>query len=123
MSIYDADSSDEYTDSELEELKRRELENLRRQLAQRQKEQEERARREAEIMAVLRAIMEPEALDRITNLKLVRPELADAAINAVLTLVRSGRLQTPVRDDDLKRVLIELDSQSRRDYEIRFKRK
>ena len=121
MSSYgDENLGDEY-DEELEEIKRRQLEQLRRQLAQRQKEEEEKARREAELMALLRSILEPEALDRINNLRLVKPELANAAIQTILALVRSGRVSPPVSDEVVKSILIELDSRSRRDYEIRFK--
>ena len=121
MSAYD-DSTDEY-DEELEELKRRKLQELRQQVEERRRLQEEQARREAELMAVLRAVLEPDALNRITNLKLVRPELAQAAIQTILTLVQSGRLTPPVDDETVKSILIQLDSRSRREFEIRFKHK
>jgi len=120
MSNYD--STDSY-DEELEELKRRKLEELRREAEEKRRLQEEQARKEAELMALLRVILEPEALDRITNLRLVRPELAQAAIQTIVTLVQSGRLSPPVDDDTVKSILMELDSRSRREYEIKFKRK
>ncbi|MGC9210239.1 MAG: DNA-binding protein [Acidilobus sp.] len=121
MSVYD-DSEDEY-DEELEELKRRKLEELRRQIEEKRRAQEEQARKEAELMAVLRAILDPDAMNRITNLRLVRPELAQAAIQTIITLVQSGRLRPPVDDETVKSILMELDSRSRREFEIRFKRK
>jgi len=116
MSSYD--STDSY-DEELEELKRRKLEELRREAEEKRRLQEEQARKEAELMALLRVILEPEALDRITNLRLVRPELAQAAIQTIVTLVQSGRLSPPVDDDTVKSILMELDSRSRREYEIK----
>ncbi|MFP3080537.1 MAG: DNA-binding protein [Acidilobus sp.] len=123
MSGYsDYDDSDEY-DEELEELKRRRLEELRREAEAKRRQQEEAAKREAEVMAVLRTVLEPDALNRISNLKLVRPELADAAIQAIISLVQAGRLTPPVDDETVKNILIQLDSRSRREYEIKFKRK
>ncbi len=120
MSAYD-DSTDEY-DEELEELKRRKLQELRQQ-AEERRAQEEQARREAELMAILRTILEPDAMNRITNLRLVRPELAGAAIQTIITLVQSGRLSPPVDDETVKNILMQLDSRSRREFEIRFKHK
>ncbi|MGC9111958.1 DNA-binding protein [Acidilobus sp.] len=121
MSGYgDYDDSDEY-DEELEEIKRRRLEELRRQAEAQRRQQEEAAKREAELMAILRAILDPEALNRINNLKLVKPELADAAIQTIISLVQAGRLVPPVNDDTVKNILIQLDSRSRREYEIKFK--
>ncbi|ADL19531.1 DNA-binding protein [Acidilobus saccharovorans 345-15] len=122
MSGYgDYDDSDEYDDEELEEIKRRKLEELRRQAEAQRRQQEEAAKREAELMAILRAILDPEALNRINNLKLVKPELADAAVQTIISLVQAGRLVPPVNDDTVKNILIQLDSRSRREYEIKFK--
>jgi DNA-binding TFAR19-related protein len=59
MSNYD--STDSY-DEELEELKRRKLEELRREAEEKRKLQEEQHVKEAELMALLRVILEPEAL-------------------------------------------------------------
>ncbi|MGC9072021.1 MAG: DNA-binding protein [Acidilobus sp.] len=120
MSAYD-DSGDEY-DEELEELKRRKLQEIRQQIEGR-RAQEEQARKEAELMAVLRAMLDPDAMNRITNLRLVRPELAQAAIQTIITLVQAGRLRPPVDDETVKNILMDLDSRSRREFEIKFKRK
>jgi len=109
----------EYTDEELELIRARKLEELRRRM------EEERKRKEAETQrdALLRGILSSDARARLTNLKLVRPEIARTVEDYIIQLVNSGRLTPPVGDDVVKRILIEIDERTRRDYRIQFKRK
>ncbi len=120
MSNYDYNDDEDY-DEELEELKRRKLEELRREAEARKRQEEEEAQRQAQIMALLRAILDPDAMNRINNLMLVRPDLANAAAQTIISLVQAGRLSPPVDDETVKNILIQLDSRSRREYEIKFK--
>jgi len=110
-------------DRELEEIRRRKLLELRKQLEEeerrRQLEAEMRARKEA----ILRSILTPEARQRLANLRLVKPELAEAAENVLIQLVQAGQLAPPITDEQVKAILLRLDQQSRRDYKIRFERK
>ncbi|MCE4612918.1 MAG: DNA-binding protein [Desulfurococcales archaeon] len=115
-------SLDYEEDEELELLRRRKLLELQRKLEEerRRKELEEaEARRDA----ILRSILTAEARNRLANIKLVRPELARMAEDYVLQLVQAGRLSPPVDDATVKEILLELDSRSRRSFEIKFKRK
>ncbi|RUM52640.1 MAG: hypothetical protein DSY86_04960 [Marinomonas sp.] len=63
------------------------------------------------------------ARERLANIKLVRPELARAAEDAIIQLVQAGQLRPPVDDDVVARILVEIDSSRRRDFNIRIKRK
>lgn len=115
-------SLDYEEDEELELLRRRKLLELQKKLEEerRRKELEEaEARREA----VLRSILTTDARNRLSNIKLVRPELARMAEDYILQLVQAGRLSPPVTEDTVKEILLELDSRSRRSFEIKFKRK
>ncbi len=99
-------------DKELEEIKRRKL----MELLQRQQVSEEERRKEEEELAkqsILRQILEPEARERLANLRLVRPDLAQAVENQLILLAQSGRLARRISDDELKEILRSLTSQRR----------
>ncbi len=114
--------SDEYYDAELEELKRRQLEALLRRQAEEKRKQEELLR-EAKKQEILRRVMTPEARARLTNVKLVKPELATAVEDYIVNLALSGQLRNIIDDETLKRILYVIDSRSRREFRIRIREK
>ena len=94
---------------ELEEIRRRKLMELQ---AQRQKELEELQRQqemqkqiEIQKKAILRAILEPEAKERLSRLKLAHPDLAEAVENQLIMLAQSGRLNQRITDEMLVEIL------------------
>ncbi|RLE55133.1 MAG: DNA-binding protein [Thermoprotei archaeon] len=105
-----------YYDEELEEIKRRKLLEYQRRLIEEQK----RAELEARKRAVLRVILTPEARQRLANLRLVNPELVEQLENQLIALAQAGRIKTPITDEDLKRILAEIDRRYRREIRIRF---
>ncbi|WP_434731800.1 DNA-binding protein [Thermogladius sp. KZ2Tp1] len=105
-----------YEDEELEEIKRRKL-------AEMQRKMEEERQRRAQIEAELRQILTPEARERLANLRLVKPELAQALEEQLINLARSGRVKIPITDDFLKRLLAEIYEQTHRDTKIEIRRK
>ncbi len=107
--------SEDY-DAELEELKRRKMIELQRKL-------EEEKQRRAQIEAVLRRIMTPEARSRLANLRLVKPELANIVEQQLIALAQSGRVPLPITDDFLKKLLAQLYEQTHRETRIRIFRK
>ncbi|BAF34772.1 DNA-binding protein [Aeropyrum pernix K1] len=110
-------------DDELEEIRRRKMLELQRRLEEERRREEEQARLRAQKDAILRRLLTSKARERLANLRLVRPEIAEAAENAVIQLVQTGRITPPVDDDTLVQILLELDRSTRRDFEIRIKRK
>ena len=114
MSYYDEDN---VSDEELEEARRRKLEELQRRV----EEEEKRRYEEAQKRAYLRIILTPEARSRLDNLRLVKPELVEALENQLIALAQSGRIKVPITDDDLRKILESIYSQTRREYRIRFR--
>lgn len=110
--------SNEYAgyDEDLEAIKMRKLAELRKRM------EEERERR-ARIEAILRQILTPEARERLNNLRLVKPELASVLEEQLILLAQSGRVQIPITDEFLKKLLTELYEQTRRETKITFRRK
>lgn len=108
-------------DREEEEIKRRKLAEYRRMLEE-AKAEEERRRYEAEREAVLRSILTPQARQRLSNIRIIRPEYAEAVENQLIQLVQAGRLTPPIDDSLLKKLLLELDRRLRREVKVRFRR-
>jgi len=113
----------EIYDEELEAIKRKKLLELQRRLQLeeelKRRQQEEAARREA----LLRAILSPKARERLSNVKLVRPELARIVEDNIIALVQSGQLKPPVDESIVKQFLASIYERTHRETRIRFKRK
>ncbi|AET32899.1 DNA-binding protein [Pyrobaculum ferrireducens] len=104
-----------FEDREIEEIRRRKLEEL-----QKKAELERQAQiAAAQRRAALKQILTPEALARLDNIKVVRPELAEALEQQLISLAASGRVKVPIDDATLKKILESVYSQTRREY--RFK--
>lgn len=105
-------------EDELEELRRRKLSALQRQLAEEQKRAQEQQQFELEKQALLRNILTPEARQRLTNLKMIKPEFTDQLELQLIQLAQQGKLPIPLSDEQLKQILIQLQSR-RRETKIR----
>ena len=106
-----------------EELQRlREKRMLELQAQQSRQEELQRALQEAEAQkqALMRRILTPEARQRLTNVKMVRPDFAEQLEVQLLQLAQAGRVKIPITDDMLKRLLAQLQAQQQqRDIRIR----
>ncbi len=91
---------------ELEEIRRRKLMELQRQKELEELQKEEMRRQyEAQKRAILRVILEPEAKERLSRLKLAHPEIAEAVENQLIYLAQSGRIQSKITDKMLVEIL------------------
>ncbi len=113
----------DYHDEELEELKRRQMEELLRRKSEEERRKQEEMAREAQKQEILRRVMTPEARARLTNVKLVRPELATAVEDYIINLALSGQLKSMIDDATLKQILYVLDSRTRREFRINIREK
>ena len=75
---------------------------------------EKKAARES----MLRTALTTEARQRLTNVKMVRPELASAIEEYVIQLATAGRLKKVIDDEQLKQMLYAL-QEKKRDIKIR----
>lgn len=110
------------SDEELQRLRERRLMEL--QAQQRQTDEVQRARQEAEAQkeALMRRILTPEARQRLTNIKMVRPDYAEQLELQLIQVAQSGRVKLPIDDDMLKRLLLQIQSQQNQ-REIRIRRR
>lgn len=82
---------------------------------------EEARQREAEAAAmrqrVLQVVLDPQARQRLMNVRLVKPDLAAAVENYLINAASSGRLNRALSDDELKQLLLRI-QQPKRDFKI-----
>jgi programmed cell death protein 5 len=109
--------SSELGDEELQRIRQKKLAELQDSVDE-QKNESAQERLEAQKQALLRAILTTEARQRLTNIRMVRPEFAEQIELQLIQLAQSGRLRIPLTDDQLKETLRRLQSQ-KRDFTIR----
>jgi len=105
-------------EEEVEELRRRRLLELRRRLVEEQQRAEAQQQIEVQKQAVLRRILTSDARSRLTNLKMVKPEFAEQLELQLIQLAQQGRINIPITDEQLKEILVKLQS-GRREFKIR----
>src|SRR4029077_17400720 len=112
-------SNGNYSDEELEALRRRRMAELQRPAY----DEKSRAQAQHEVdrkkQSIIRQILTPEARQRLANIRMVKPEFAEELEMQLIQLAQSGRLQTQITDEQLKKTLVQLQSQKK---EIKIRR-
>jgi programmed cell death protein 5 len=107
-------------DEELERLKARRIAELQAQQQQGEEVRRAQAEADAQKQALMRRILTPEARQRLANIRMVRPDFAEQLEMQLVQLAQAGRVQLPINDELLKRLLSQLEGQQRkRDISIR----
>ena len=101
-----------YEDEELEAIRQRKLAQIQDQETARAQE-EQRAALDAQKQAILRQILNEEARQRLTNVKLVRPQLAEAVELRLIQLAQQGAIKEKLNDNQLKHILRKIQGQKR----------
>ncbi len=107
-------------DEELEEIKKKKMEQLKQQQEgqDQQKEAEEQMR--AQKKALLRQVLTADARERLGNIRVARPELADRIESQIISLAQRGATQGKIDDKTLKELLKKLKGNKK---EINIKRR
>ena len=100
-------------DPELEAIRQRRMAELQQQ-AQNQAAQEEQAKRmEMQKQNALRQILTTEARQRLANIRLANPHMADTVEMQLNQLAQSGRIQGIIDDTMLRNILAQITPQQR----------
>jgi len=106
------------SEEELEALRKRRMLELQQRMVEEQRQVQAQQQLEGQKQALLRRILTPEARSRLTNLKMVKPEFTQQLELQLIQLVQQGKINIPITDEQLKELLVRLQS-GRRDYKIR----
>jgi programmed cell death protein 5 len=106
------------SEEELEALRKRRMLELQQRMAAEQEQAQAQQQLERQKQALLRRILTPEARSRLTNLNMVKPEFTQQLELQLIQLAQQGRINLPITDEQLKELLVRLQS-GRRDYKIR----
>ena len=101
------------SDDELEELRRRRLTALQKQVSDEQRNAQIEQQMEQQKATLLRTILTPEARQRLTNLKMVKPEFTDQLELQLIQLAQQRKIPIPLSDEQLKKILVQLQSRKR----------
>ncbi|HMK95545.1 MAG TPA: DNA-binding protein [Candidatus Limnocylindrales bacterium] len=101
------------SDEELAQIRKRKLLSMQQRMSDEQRQAQEEAQLEAQKQALLSKILTPEARQRLNNLKMVKPEFADQIELQLIQMAQTGKLPIPLTDDQLKHILIQLQSRKR----------
>ena len=96
-------------DPELEALRQRRLAemqaNQQQAAAQQQAAEDQRRQMEIQKQAILRQILTPDARDRLANIRVANPQMAESVEMQLIQLAQSGRLQGVINDAMLRDIL------------------
>jgi programmed cell death protein 5 len=101
------------SDEELEDIRRRKLLAMQQRADDEQKQSQAERQLEAQKQALLRQILSSEARQRLTNLKMVKPQFTEQLELQLIQLAQTGKLPIPLSDARLKQILIQLQSRKR----------
>jgi programmed cell death protein 5 len=68
---------------------------------------------------IMRIALTSEARQRLTNVRMVKPEVAHAIEEYIIQLVSSGRLKRTIDDEQLKEMLQTIQGTGKREFKIR----
>jgi len=100
------------SDAELDAIRRRKLQAMQQRSSEDQK-QSQSEQIEVEKQAILRKLLTPEARQRLTNLKMIKPEFTENLELQIIQLAQTGKLPIPLSDAQLKQILLQLQPKNR----------
>jgi programmed cell death protein 5 len=99
------------SDEELNAIRRRKRQQLQQRNPEEQQTQEYQI--EQQKQELLRQILSPEARQRLTNLKMIKPEFTEQIELQIIQLAQTGKLPIPLSDAQLKQILLQLQGRKR----------
>ncbi|KZX16222.1 DNA-binding protein [Methanobrevibacter filiformis] len=101
----------------LDELRQKRMQELQQQAIAAENQQRMQQEMEMQKKQAMIQILTPEAKNRLTNLRLTKPEFVDQVELQLIQLVQSGKVQNKITDDQLK-ILLQKLTPKKRDINI-----
>ena len=106
------------SDEEIESIRKRKMIELQHEILEEQRRTEQQETVGVQKQAILRQIMTNEARQRLSRIKLVKPEFAEQVELQLIQIAQSGKIKLPISDEQLKWILARLQSNSR-EFKVR----
>ena len=100
-------------EEELEELRRRKLEQLQNQMSQQKVAESQQKDFEAKKYEIMRKILSQEGRQRLENIRMVKPQLAEQIELQLIQLAQTGRLKGPLSEADFVKILKQITGQKK----------
>src|SRR5438094_10337081 len=96
-------AEEDYSDEELEALRRRRLAEMQTAAVDDQRRTQAQQQVERQKQTIIRRILTPEARQRLTNIRMVKPASPEELMMPLIKLTQSGRLAGQVSDAQLQK--------------------
>lgn len=100
-------------DPELQAVRQRRMMEMQQQIQNQAAHEEQAKRMEMQKQSALKQILTPEARQRLANIRLANPQMADSVETQLIQLAQSGRLQGIIDDTMLRNILRQIAPQRR----------
>lgn len=107
-------------ESEIEAIRQRKIAEMQRQQQQSAQAEEQAKQRDAQKQNILRQLLTVDARERLANVRVAYPDLAESVEYQLIQLAQSGRLKGQINDAMLRDILRQMTPQQR---EIKIERK
>lgn len=104
----------------IDKIKEKKLKELKSQMDQEEMEEEQKKELEKQKKRLLRKILTSDARSRLSNLRIARPEFTERIELQLIQLARTGRVDLPMNDEQLRKILKKLQESKK---SINIKRK
>jgi programmed cell death protein 5 len=101
------------SDEELDNIRRKKLSAMQQRASGEQRQVQADQQMEEQKQNLLKQILSPEARQRLTNLKMIKPEYTEQLELQLIQLAQMGKVPIPLSDAQLKQILIQLQSRKR----------
>lgn len=95
-------------EEDIEKIKKRKLQEIKSQMADEEAEEERKKELEKKKKQLLRKILTSDARSRLSNLRMAKPEFTERVEVQLIQIARTGRVDIPINDDQLRSILKKL---------------
>ncbi len=107
-------------DSEIEAIRQKRMAEMQRQQQSSAQAEEAAQQREQQKQSILRQLLTVDARERLANVRMAYPDVAESVEYQLIQLAQSGRLQGQINDNMLRDILRQMTPQQR---DIKIERK